>query len=139
MPNAIAKVIVVVSDLDASLQLIADVAGAGPVDRFEVDAATVRVGMGWPTIDGTVRGATIGQAPGLIELVEIPPPLVGQVQPGSAILSFSLRDVEGAAAAATGAGHEVRGPAELIIGGRHISTLAQATGADLHLEIARYT
>ena len=117
MTEAVAKVIVLVSDLDASLQALDDVAQLGPIQHFEVDAATAHEGLGWPRLDGSIRAAALGRSPGLVELVEIPSALAGEVVAGTAVLSFSLRDVEGRAAAATSAGRDVRGPVDLVVDG----------------------
>jgi hypothetical protein len=103
------KVIVLVDDLDAVLELI-DAVGAGPVLHINPTADQTARGLGWPEGHEGTRGVFVGERPGLLEIVEIPPALRGIVAPGVGKVTYATADVEGVAARLEEAGRHVRGP-----------------------------
>jgi catechol 2,3-dioxygenase-like lactoylglutathione lyase family enzyme len=138
VPSGAAKIVILVEDLEATLALLHDVMGLGPVVRFEADGAQAGPGLGWAADVGVVRGAILGSVPGMLELVEIPAQLRGQVAPGVTVVSFAARDVEGRAAAAEAAGFEVRGPLPLPGVDGSLSTVAQVAVPGTTFELIRF-
>ena len=53
--------------------------------------------LGWPAGNPGANGLMLGSgSSGLVEVVGVPPSLFGTVQPGIAMLSFAVRDLEAA-------------------------------------------
>lgn len=138
MPSGAAKIIVLVEDLDATVALLHEAMGLGPVTPFEADGAQAGPGLGWPAEVGTVRGAILGSVPGMLELVEIPSALQGTVAPGATVVSLAVRDVEARAAAMAGEGIEVRGPHPLPGVDGSVSTVAQVALPGTTFELIRF-
>ena len=110
MPKGIFHAVVLTDDLDANLTFLVDVCGIGPVQRYEPTPASLAAVLGWPDSAYQTRGAIVGQPPGMIDLVEVPRELRGQVSPGVALLAVATPDVEGRAAAARAAGFDPAAP-----------------------------
>ena len=104
MPSGIVKAIVLVADLDATLNFVENIAKVKPVIRFDAPAEQTTSGLGWPAGKGATRGAIVGARAGILEFVEIPEALRGQLKPGVAGLSFGTRDVEAGVDASRAAG-----------------------------------
>jgi hypothetical protein len=139
MPKGIVKAVVLVDDLDAVLHLLGDIAAVTPVVPYESTGEQAAIGLGWPADRGATRGAIVGSPPGMLELVEIPAALRGDVRPGVALLSIGARDVEGGAARARAEGFEVSGPRDIVGVDGTTSTLAQITAGGVGFELIRYS
>jgi catechol 2,3-dioxygenase-like lactoylglutathione lyase family enzyme len=110
MPKGIFHAVVLTDDLDASLTFLTEVCGIGPVQPYEPTPASLSAVLGWPEADCRTRGAIVGQPPGMIDLVAIPPGLRSTVSAGVTLLAIATPDVEGRAAAARQAGFEAAEP-----------------------------
>jgi hypothetical protein len=139
MPKGIVKAVVLVDDLDAALRLLGDVAGVEPVVPYESTGEQAAIGLGWPADRGATRGAIVGRPPGMLELVEIPAALRGDIRPGVALLSIGARDVEGGAARARDLGFAVDGPRDIVGVDGTTSTLAQIDAGGVSFELIRYS
>jgi hypothetical protein len=139
VPKGIVKAVVLVDDLDAVLRLLDDRLGVEPVVPYESTGEQAAIGLGWPADQGATRGAIVGQPPGMLELVEIPPALRGNVEPGVALLSFGSRDVEGGAASARADGLDVLGPRDIVGVDGTTSTLARIVAGGVAFELIRYS
>ncbi|HZP30719.1 MAG TPA: hypothetical protein VFC99_17355 [Acidimicrobiia bacterium] len=139
MPKGIVKAVVLVDDLDAVVRLLGGVVGAEPVESYESTGEQAAVGLGWPADRGATRGAIVGRPPGMLELVEIPPGLRGEVEPGVALLSYGSRDVEGRSSEARAAGFAVHGPRDIVGVDGTTSTLARIDAGGVSFELIRYS
>ena len=139
MPKGIVKAVVLVDDLDAAVSLLADIARVEPVVPYESTGPQAAVGLGWPADRGATRGAIVGRPPGMLELVEIPPALRGEVEPGVALLSFGSRDVETGAAGARSYDFAVDGPRDIVGVDGTTSTLAKIEAGGVAFELIRYS
>jgi hypothetical protein len=139
MPKGIVKAVVLVDDLDAVLRLLDGLLGVGPVAPYESTGEQAAIGLGWPADRGATRGALVGRPPGMLEVVEIPPVLRGDVAPGVALLSIGSRDVEGGAAGARAAGLDVLGPRDIVGVDGTTSTLAKIEAGGVAFELIRYS
>jgi hypothetical protein len=139
VPKGIVKAVVLVEDLDAVVAFLAGPARMEPVVPYESTGEQAAIGLGWPSDRGATRGALVGQPPGMLELVEIPPALRGEVSPGVALLSIGARDVEGGAAAARAADLPVDGPRDIVGVDGTTSTLATVEAGGVAFELIRYS
>ena len=139
MPKGIVKAVVLVDDLDAVLRLLGEIIGVEPVVPYESTGEQAAIGLGWPADRGATRGAIVGQPPGMLELVEIPAALRGEVRPCVALLSIGARDVEGGALRARDAGLAVDGPRDIVGVDGTTSTLAQIVAGGVSFELIRYS
>jgi hypothetical protein len=127
-----------VDDLDVTLRFLEDIAGAGPVARFESTGEMAAAGLGWPAEHGATRGAMVGQRQGLLELVEIPAGLRDTLRPGVAGLSFANRDIEAKTADAKAAGFAVEGPYSLVGVDETVSTISRIAAGGVPFELIRF-
>jgi hypothetical protein len=132
------KVILLVDDLDATLELI-DAVGAGPVLHFNPTPDQTARGLGWPADHGGSRGVFVGERPGLLEIVEIPEALRGIVAPGVGKVTFTTADVEGVAAQLEERGRHVRGPIRFSDPDGGDYTLAQVALGGVLFEVQHVT
>jgi len=121
MPKGIFHAVVLTDDLEANLTFLTEVCGIGPVQPYEPAAASLAAALGWPEAECRTRGAIVGQPPGMIDLVAIPPSLRATVAPGVTLLAIATPDVEGRAAAAREAGFDTAEP----------RTVTDATGGSM--------
>ena len=112
MPSSLAHVVVLTDDLDSVLRFLDDHARLGPVHPYDADPQGMADIFGWPVEQAATRGALIGSGPGMLEAVEIPEALRGQIEPGLALLAVPHRDADGAVASLRQAGLDARGPIE---------------------------
>ena len=138
MPSGIVKAIVLVDDLDETLRFLEGVAGAAPVTRFASTAEQAAAGLGWPEGRGATRGAIVGARQGLLELVEIPDALRGELTSGVAGLSFGARDVRSSAAAARQAGFDAGEPFQIVGVDGGTSTIARINVGGVPFELINF-
>ena len=84
----------VTDDPDAVIGFLTDVIGLELTGRLHAPGDATSTILGWPENDGA-QGWMLGQGPGgLVEVIEIPEALRDRVQPGFALASFSIPDLE---------------------------------------------
>jgi hypothetical protein len=110
VPSSLSHVVVFTDDLDAVLRFLTDVANVQGVTRYETVPEQVEPLFGWPLEHGRTRCAFVGEGPGGIDLVEIPPGLRDSIKPGVRLLAVPNRDAAAVIELATNAGFEARGP-----------------------------
>ncbi len=101
---------------------------------FESSAEQASAGLGWPP----GKGAIVGSRQGLLELVEIPEALRGELQPGVAGLSFGSRDVASGVAAARKAGFDVEDPFRIVGVDGGTSTIARVPVGGVPFELINF-
>jgi catechol 2,3-dioxygenase-like lactoylglutathione lyase family enzyme len=138
MPSGIVKAIVLVDDLDATVRFLTEIVGVTPVTFFESTAEQASAGLGWPQGKGATQGAIVGSRQGLLELVEIPEALRGDLQPGVAGLSFGSRDVAAGAAAAREAGFDAEDPFQIIGVDGGLSTISRVAVGGVPFELINF-
>jgi hypothetical protein len=138
MPRSLSHVVVLTDDLDAVVTFLTDVAGIGQVLRYTTDAEDVHALFGWPLEHAAARGAFVGEGPGSVDLLEIPEPLRGEVQPGLRLLAAVNRDVEGAGDKAAAAGFAVRGPFHTTAATGAPMSLIEVTAGGLPFELVQF-
>lgn len=112
MPNSLSHVVVLTDDLDAVLRFLTDIAGMRDVVRYETEPEQVQQLFGWPLEHGRAQGAFVGEGPGSVDVLEIPPALRASIRPGVRLLAVANRDAGAAAGRALDAGFDARGPFE---------------------------
>ena len=110
MPSSLSHVVVFTDDLEALLRFLTDVAKVKGVTRYETVPEQVEPLFGWPLEHGRARCAFVGEGPGSIDVVEIPPGLRDTVKPGVRLLAIPNRDAVAAQHDAITAGFEAHGP-----------------------------
>jgi hypothetical protein len=123
MPSSLSHVVVFTDDLEGLLTFLTDVAKVKGVTRYETVPEQVEPLFGWPLEHGRARCAFVGEGPGAIDVVEIPPGLRDTVRPGVRLLAIPNRDAVAAQAQAAGGGYEARGP----------FTATTSTGGEMHM------
>src|SRR5205823_2550225 len=81
--------------------------GLGPVSRYSPAPTDLAATLGWPADQASTEAAIVGEGPGSLDLVAIPPSLRGLVAPGVALLAVPTADVDARAEQARGAGFPV--------------------------------
>lgn len=122
MPKSLSHVVVLTDDLEAVLRFLTEVANVRPVERYETQPEDVEALFGWPIEHGRATGAFVGEGPGALDVLEIPPALRATVRPGVRLLAVANRDAAAARDAASAAGFAARGP----------FTTMTATGGTMH-------
>ena len=139
MPKGIFHAVVLTDDLDASLTFLTEVCGIGPVRPYEPTPASLAAALGWPEADSHTRGAIVGQPPGMIDLVAIPPALRGTITPGVTLLAIATPDVEGRAEAARQAGFDVAEPRSVVDATGATMTTAPLVVGGVGYEFVRFS
>jgi len=139
MPRALSHAVVLTDDLDETLRFLADVARLTPItppsEGAPEDYALV---FGWPLEQAATRGAFAGEGAGMLEIVEIPAPLLGSVAPGVRLLAIANRDVGSTAEDARTAGFDVRGPLLVTSAGEHGATIAEVSAGGVAFELIQF-
>jgi len=138
MPKGIFHAVVVTDDFDATLAFLVDVCGIGPVKPYEPTPASLAAALGWPEGDYRTRGAIVGQPPGMLDLVALPPGLRGTVSPGVALLAVATPDVEGRVAAARAAGFDPAAPVTVTDADGAVMTTAPLVVGGVGFELVRF-
>ncbi|HVM64987.1 MAG TPA: VOC family protein [Acidimicrobiales bacterium] len=138
MPKGIFHAVVATDDLGGSLHFLTEVCGIGPVQPYSPTPASLASVLGWPPGDYATSGAIVGQPPGMLDLVEIPPSLRGMVTPGVALLAIATPDVEGKAAAAEAAGFSPLSPRTVTDATGSAMTTAPVTVGGVGYELVRF-
>ena len=123
MPSSLSHVVVFTDDLEGLITFLTDVAQVKGVTRYETVPEQVEPLFGWPLEHGRARCAFVGEGPGAIDIVEIPPGLRDSIQPGVRLLAIPNRDAVTAQQVATDAGYATRGP----------FTATTSTGGEMHM------
>jgi catechol 2,3-dioxygenase-like lactoylglutathione lyase family enzyme len=137
MPSRLFHVVLFTDEIDETTRFLTDVVGLSDPRWFDNDAEQSTRVFGWPHVEEPGRRVVLGQAPGMVELVEIPEELRGTVQPGVAFLAFATPDVEGYAGRAAAAGFAA-GPVQTVDGAGEPSTLAPVMVGGLPWEFMRF-
>ena len=139
MLRSLSHVVMFTEDLDATLRLLTEVANVSPVRRFDNgDPADVAALFDWPVEHSATRGALVGEGPGTIDLVEIPPGLRGKVAPGVRLLGLPTRDSAAAGRAANAAGFATRGPFNTKTAAGTAVTIVEAIAGGLSFELIQF-
>ena len=137
MPSRLFHVVLFTDEIDETTRFLVDVVGLPNPRWFDNDAEQSTSVFGWPPVDEPGRRVVLGEAPGMVELVEIPAALRGTVKPGVAFLAFATPDVEGYAEKAAAAGFAA-GPVQTVAGAGEPSTLAPVQVGGLPFEFMRF-
>jgi hypothetical protein len=113
------------------------VGGIAAVNSYEVAADGLRDLFGWD-IDRPTRGAFVGEAPGAVDLLEIPETLRGTVEPGVRLLAVVNRDAAAAGEAAAAAGAEVRGPFHAVSATGNPMTMVEVVTGGVPFELVQF-
>jgi catechol 2,3-dioxygenase-like lactoylglutathione lyase family enzyme len=138
VPKGIFHAVVATDDLDASLRFLVEVCGIGPVQPYTTSGEALSSVLGWPAGDYTTSAAIVGQPPGMLDLVAIPPELRGTVTPGVALLAVATPDVDGRAEAARQAGFEVPSPLTVTDANGAAMTTAPLVVGGVGYELVRF-
>jgi len=138
VPKGIFHAVVATDDLDASLRFLTDVCGIGPVHRYSPTVDALSSVLGWPPGDYSTNAAIVGQPPGMLDVVAIPPSLRGTVTPGVALLAIATPDVDGRAAAAREAGFSPLSPRTVTDANGTTMTTAPVTVGGVGYELVRF-
>jgi hypothetical protein len=137
MPKGIFHAVVLTDDLETMIRFLTDVCRIGPVERYAPTTEQLTAAFGWP--EGTTTDAAlVGQGPGLLDLVGIPPELVATVAPGVALLAVATPDVEGRVEAARQAGFDPEPPRTGEGANGAMVTLAPVKVGGVGFEFARF-
>ena len=137
MPSRLFHVVLLTDEIDEVARFLTEVVGLTDPRWFPNDAEQSSRVFGWPVVEAPGRRVVIGQPPGMVELVEIPEALRGEVRPGVAFLAFATPDVEGYAERAALAGFDV-GTVDTVAGAGEPSTLVPVTVGGLPWEFMRF-
>jgi len=138
MPKGIFHAVVLTDDFDATLTFLVDVCGIGPVKPYEPTAASLAAALGWPDDGYRTHGAIVGQPPGMLDLVAIPPELRATVRPGVALLAVATPDVDGRVAAARAAGFDPAPPATVTDADGAVMTTSPLVVGGIGFELVRF-
>jgi catechol 2,3-dioxygenase-like lactoylglutathione lyase family enzyme len=105
MPKGIFHAVVLTDDLEGTLRFLHDVSGIKPVRRYQPEPEQLAAAFGWPT-HIRAPAAMVGEGPGMMEVIEIPAGLRGEVAPGVSLLAVATTDVDGRVEAARAAGFQ---------------------------------
>jgi catechol 2,3-dioxygenase-like lactoylglutathione lyase family enzyme len=105
MPKGIFHAVVLTDDLDGSIRFLHEVSGIDPVRRYSPEPEQLAAAFGWNTETRT-QAAIVGEGPGMMEIIEIPPTLRGEVGPGVSLLAVATGDVDKRVEAARTAGFD---------------------------------
>jgi len=84
----------VTDDRDGVVQFLTDVIGLEVTGELHAPGDSTSAILGWPENDGA-DGTMLGRGPGgLVEVIAIPDELRGTVEPGFAVISFAMPDLE---------------------------------------------
>jgi catechol 2,3-dioxygenase-like lactoylglutathione lyase family enzyme len=138
MPKGIFHAVVLTDDLEETVRFLTEVCGIAPVTRYRPEAEQLATTFGWPVETGTTDAALVGQGPGMLELIAIPPSVRAAFEPGVRLLAVATTDVEGRAGAAKAAGFD---PGALqranVAGGGEIVIVPVAVGG-VGFELVRF-
>ena len=138
MPKALSHTVVFTDDIDEAIRLCRDVANLSPVGPYDVAANIAERLFGWTGLDGPVRAAFVGESPGGLDLIQIPPHLRATVAPGLRLLAVVNRDASAAAEKAAASGFAVRGPlASTTMHGGPMA-LAEVSAGGLSFELVQF-
>jgi catechol 2,3-dioxygenase-like lactoylglutathione lyase family enzyme len=139
MPRALSHAVVLTDDLDATIRFLRDVANVAPVSPATAGAPDdYALVFGWPLEQAATRSAFVGEGAGMLEVVEIPESLRGEVRPGVRLLAVANRDTAAAAEAARNAGFEVRGPLTVTSAGEYGATIAEVMAGGVPFELIQF-
>jgi catechol 2,3-dioxygenase-like lactoylglutathione lyase family enzyme len=138
VPKGIFHAVVATDDLEASLTFLVDVCGIGPVRRYTTPGAALSSVLGWPAGDYVATAAIVGQPPGMLDVVEVPAPLRGQVTPGVALLAIATPDVAGKVSAARDAGFSPLDPRTVVDADGAQMTTAPVVVGGVGYELVRF-
>jgi len=137
MPKGIFHAVVLTDDLETMIRFLTDVCRMAPVERYAPAPDQLTAAFGWP--EGTTTGAAlVGQGPGLLDLVAIPPQLAGTVAPGVVLLAIPTADVDARVEAARQAGFDPEPPRTGEGANGAMVTLAPVKVGGVGFEFARF-
>jgi hypothetical protein len=105
MPKGIFHAVVLTDDLESTIRFLQEVAAIRSVRRYDPEPTELRAAFGWPADDRT-HAAIVGEGPGMMEIIEIPTTLRGEVAPGVSLLAVATPDVQERVEAARAAGFD---------------------------------
>jgi catechol 2,3-dioxygenase-like lactoylglutathione lyase family enzyme len=138
MPKSNHHVTCFTEDADAVHQFLTEVVGMTELDEVIIPADVAIALLGWPDGNPGCDGRIYGQGTsGLVEVLQIPPAMRGQIRSGVALISFMRRDVEDATAKTAALASSVRGPHRMPTSDGHV-VASVMTVADLDFEFIRF-
>jgi catechol 2,3-dioxygenase-like lactoylglutathione lyase family enzyme len=139
MPRSLSHAVVLTDDLDATLRFLTDVGGVTPLSPVTAGAPEdYALVFGWPIEQAATRSAFVGEGAGMLEVVEIPEPLRGTVEPGVRLLAIANRDAASAGDVASAAGFEVRGPLTVTSAGERGATIVEVVAGGVPFELIQF-
>jgi catechol 2,3-dioxygenase-like lactoylglutathione lyase family enzyme len=139
MPKGIFHVVLLTDDLEGTIRFLTEVCGIAPVKRYLPAADQLAATFGWPVETGTTEAAIVGQGPGMLEIISIPPSLRATVEPGVRLLAVATTDVEGRAEAARAAGFEPGGLQKAKVAGGGDITIVPVKVGGVGFELVRFS
>ena len=138
MPKSITHAVVLTDDFEGSIKFLNEICGLKPVSRYTPAPTDLAATLGWPAEHAETEAAIVGEGPGSLDLVAIPPSLLGKVAPGVALLAVPTGDVDGRAEQARAAGFDVQ-PSRTATGEGGVRiTMAPATVGGVGYELIRF-
>lgn len=137
MPSRVFHTVLLTDGIDDAVRFLTEVVGMGEPQWADCSAAQSVLVFGWPDHDDPGRRVILGQGPGMLELVEIPPSLRATIVPGVAFTAFATPDVEGFAERSAAAGFDAR-PVQAVGTTGGTSTMAAVHVGGLPFEFMRF-
>jgi catechol 2,3-dioxygenase-like lactoylglutathione lyase family enzyme len=133
MPKRLFHVVLLTDELEETVRFLSEVVGMGEPQWHDQPGEANAIVFGWPAEGTDTKRVVLGEGPGLIEVVGIPEPMRGTVEPGAAFLAFATPDPDGLGEAARAAGFEPGERYEMLG-----ATLVPITVGGLPFEFVRF-
>ena len=138
MPKGIFHAVLLTDDLEETIRFLTEVCAIAPVQRYSPPADQLATTFGWPVETGTTEAAIVGQGPGMLEIIAIPPAVRATTEPGVRLLAVATSDVEGRAEAARLAGFEPGAVQTANVAGGADITIVPVTVGGVGFELVRF-
>jgi catechol 2,3-dioxygenase-like lactoylglutathione lyase family enzyme len=138
VPKSITHAVVVTDDFEGSIRFLNEICGLAPVGRYSPAPGDLSATLGWPAFDDDTEAAIVGEGPGSLDLVAIPPSLRSTVKPGVALLAVPTADVAARAAQVREAGFDAAEPRTAEGAGGMRITMAPVRVGGVGYELIRF-
>ncbi len=138
MPKGIFHAVLLTDDLEGTIRFLTEVCSIGPVQRYMPPADQLAATFGWPVETGSTEAAIVGQGPGMLEIIAIPPAVRATTEPGVRLLAIATNDIEGRAEAAQAAGFEPDRLRKANVAGGADITIVPVTVGGVGFELVRF-
>jgi catechol 2,3-dioxygenase-like lactoylglutathione lyase family enzyme len=139
VPNACHHISCVTFEGDDVVAFLGDVMGLPVADHMQVPGTAMTHLQAWPHANPGARAAMMGAGmKGLVEVVRAPEELRGMVSPGTALITFSVTDLEERLAAARRHGYRTSEIIEFPVNDKVKVAVATVLAGDLTFELVRF-